>query len=77
MDKRINDYNNELTKKVNRTLEKIDEAKAELKKYIDGDRHSINEFGLAKYAEKITKLQGELSLLYELQDTFEAIFNVD
>jgi hypothetical protein len=76
MDNKITEFENYLTKQINRTYERLEEAKAELKKNIDGESSNILNFGLAKYAENITKLQIKLETLQNMENDFNNIFEL-
>lgn len=71
---KLNQFNNELERRISRLEEQLTEANENLKKSIDGNPHNILNFGLAKDAEKITVIYGKLEELYNMREAFNSIF---
>ena len=78
MDNKINEYLDQLNKEIKRYEEQLQKAKKELIHDIESkDFYTMEEFGTAKYAERITKLTGQLRILYEQRQNFIYIFEVE
>ena len=76
MENKINEYRNQLQKEINRTGDRIEQFQNELQKRLKADHWEIEEFGLSKYAETITKLTAKKITLQQQLDNFESIFEI-
>lgn len=76
MQEQINEFLKQLNREIKRTEERIEEWKKELTKGINKELYIIEEFGLARDAETITKLTTRRKALYEQLLTFKHIFNI-
>ena len=63
-----------LQNQINMYQERLENAKKELKKSLDGNSYTIVDFGLSKYAEQITVITAALQILYNNLDIFNNIF---
>jgi len=67
---------NQINRKIERLKEDIEESKKDLASSTNESLFNITRFGIAKYAEQITKLSGQIMVLEEQKHNFISIFGI-
>lgn len=76
MNEQIAEFLRQLNKEINRTENRIEQHKEELQKRVSQNDYELEEFGLSRYAETVTKLTARKRALTEQLGNFKAIFNI-
>lgn len=62
---------------LNRAITRVEDQLEEAREQLTGTANSVHNvltFGLAKYAENVTKFTAQLQVLYNQREAFETIF---
>lgn len=78
MENKVNEYLEQLNKEIARYEKRLQERKdVYIKNIKTSEFHTIENFGIAKYAEEITKITGQLKILYQQRQIFMSIFEIE
>lgn len=78
MENKINEFLKQINDEIKNYEEKLEQCKKALAKDIQNSQfYTLEEFGIAKYAEQITKIAGQLKVLYQQKQRFEFIFKAE